>query len=1028
LDNCDDDLIDFAKYIPSRGGRVIITTRLTECHIHGAWENIDDLGPEFAVRLLLKASGLEDGDQNALKPVATSVVAALGQHALALVHAGAYIKKGYCTLSEYVQFFQNEQTRLLEFKPKQQASRYGSVYTTFEVSAKALASSERHDSHLALKLLNILAFMDREAVREDIFIRAFDECHDREGVHCVVWEENEAQWFQCSAALSTENVVTKHHYESENSDSCKDIEDVSCSWRGAYRCYTESEMLQDWEESQDSTDPMSEQKPISDSGQSSKVPDCSTNLVTHCPPQVYNTTHELPESGNYDDEPNAEAVEDCEEHEDDGDIDHLDLSHCDKVRSSGLVELQKSTRLRAACIRLAELSLVKFDKNEISMHPLVHEWARTRLSGVAREDAWEQALSILALSKDFTPDSNLMSHIDFCIRSLAEKKSQLGLSLHVTRALYNLALMYNGTRGHEIGLAILEILLKSDQLQPRKVSFKSTLILRQKARHLSFLQRHEEMKSCVDQVVQYTARYFEPDSLYARKAQALLADYHLESGDYQAAATLYESLYEQQLCSVVPDDSLMSDLTQGRIHAYRFLGNHEQAVPLLIQKMSGTQYSAHDSLEYLASSYIQMGAAEKAVELLEDFCKPDSSQMLRDHRWFEVRSTLAQAYRDLEEYDKAISILEDIILHTPMLFRPYHPIMFQISPIVDLAAIYRDIDKPIQVVQLLEEVAKICESNLPPDDPVRLSNKCWLAKTHRRLDNPCQAVILLEDVVKVEASSLPLDNSTRLFNMGMLAEIYLELQQPKQAVKLLVEVVEIRTSSLSSKDENRLGSMRWLAHAYLRLGEPSQAMPLLEELVHNMPADSPRRLDIFNGLADTYFMLNKLGQMVTLLEELIKSVPPHEFSSDLGASMEKLASALWQLRKPDQAVSALERVIALYRAHLVEDHMNRLRAMQSLAMLYNFLGTSEKVKKAVSLLEEVIETGRETLHADPVWLHGAQVVLADAREKLRQTSHQQLLVDFEEEQGIPDDTVERTSGITIRQRLRRLVKRVVRIF
>ncbi|KAH0294504.1 hypothetical protein KCU62_g478, partial [Aureobasidium sp. EXF-3399] len=95
LDNCDDDRIDFAKYIPSRGGSVIITTRLTECRIHGTWENIDELGKEDATQLLLKASGLEHGDQTALVSVAKSVVSILGQHALALVHAGAYIKRGY---------------------------------------------------------------------------------------------------------------------------------------------------------------------------------------------------------------------------------------------------------------------------------------------------------------------------------------------------------------------------------------------------------------------------------------------------------------------------------------------------------------------------------------------------------------------------------------------------------------------------------------------------------------------------------------------------------------------------------------------------------------------------------------------------------------------------------------------------------------------------------------------------------------------------------------------------------------------
>jgi hypothetical protein len=74
LDNCDDAEIDFARYIPSRGGSIIITTRLTECRNLGTWQNIDDLGSENATHLLLRASGLEDGDPETLIPAARLVV------------------------------------------------------------------------------------------------------------------------------------------------------------------------------------------------------------------------------------------------------------------------------------------------------------------------------------------------------------------------------------------------------------------------------------------------------------------------------------------------------------------------------------------------------------------------------------------------------------------------------------------------------------------------------------------------------------------------------------------------------------------------------------------------------------------------------------------------------------------------------------------------------------------------------------------------------------------------------------------
>ncbi|THZ29302.1 purine and uridine phosphorylase [Aureobasidium pullulans] len=162
LDNCDNIETDFAGYIPSRGGSVIVTTRLTECQHLGVWENVDDLGLEDAIQLLVRACGIKQEDQQAEWSHARAVVNLLGQHALALVHAGAYIKKGFCNLQMYCQTFRAQASKLMEFKPVQQASRYKNVYTTFEISAATLASSDDEDSQTAINLLEIFGLFDRE--------------------------------------------------------------------------------------------------------------------------------------------------------------------------------------------------------------------------------------------------------------------------------------------------------------------------------------------------------------------------------------------------------------------------------------------------------------------------------------------------------------------------------------------------------------------------------------------------------------------------------------------------------------------------------------------------------------------------------------------------------------------------------------------------------------------------------------------------------------------------------------------------
>ncbi|KAK6001655.1 hypothetical protein QM012_002145 [Aureobasidium pullulans] len=320
LDNCDNANEDYSGYIPSHGGSIIVTTRLQECSVFGTWKNIDELDEESATQLLLKASGIADACRTTQQCAAKSIVRMLGHHALALVHAGAYIKKGLCTLDEYVLLFHREKSRLMRFEIKQQASRYGSVYATFEVSAKALASSQDYESHLALRLLNILAFLDREAVEEESFTRASKGCYE-------VLREWEDDGMLC------------------------------------HRCATISRIEHD-------RSPERRSKP--DTGE----------LAASC---VFEHGIDDDEDENMDREYLSQ-------------INHLHIWHCEKVCTSDLLEHQATTKLRIARARLADLSLIKVDDNKMFMHPLVHEWARTRMNQAAWEDTWEQTDLIVYLS------------------------------------------------------------------------------------------------------------------------------------------------------------------------------------------------------------------------------------------------------------------------------------------------------------------------------------------------------------------------------------------------------------------------------------------------------------------------------------------------------------------------------------------------------------------------------------------------------------------------------------------------------
>ncbi len=176
VDNADDPCSDYGNlFPPSSGGHILLTTRNSECAFHETvgFENFERLDDADAVDLLLKASGLRTDAQHQTRQDAGLVVEALAGHALAIVHAGAFVRRKFCTLEEYPSRLAVQSKALLTFRPKQAASSYGDVYATFEVSAKVLEASSGTGERDALGLLGVLGFMHFQNVTGSIFERAW---------------------------------------------------------------------------------------------------------------------------------------------------------------------------------------------------------------------------------------------------------------------------------------------------------------------------------------------------------------------------------------------------------------------------------------------------------------------------------------------------------------------------------------------------------------------------------------------------------------------------------------------------------------------------------------------------------------------------------------------------------------------------------------------------------------------------------------------------------------------------------------
>ena len=175
IDNADDPLIDLSQYIPSgRRGDILITTRNLECGQYGTVgnETLPNLDLEFAQELLLRAANVPEHDWKEKEEATIAIVNALESHTLAIIQAGAYVRRRLCTLEEYPIIFQDQKDQILRFHSTQNMSTYGNVFSTFEVSAKYLEASPKPEDSDALHLLHTCAFMHNSGISERFYRRA----------------------------------------------------------------------------------------------------------------------------------------------------------------------------------------------------------------------------------------------------------------------------------------------------------------------------------------------------------------------------------------------------------------------------------------------------------------------------------------------------------------------------------------------------------------------------------------------------------------------------------------------------------------------------------------------------------------------------------------------------------------------------------------------------------------------------------------------------------------------------------------
>ncbi|KIW79021.1 hypothetical protein Z517_08861 [Fonsecaea pedrosoi CBS 271.37] len=383
-------------------------------------------------------------------------------------------------------------------------------------------------------------------------------------------------------------------------------------------------------------------------------------------------------------------------------------------------------RLMEALQMLKALGLVSVEESNegdrsVSMHPLVHAWARDRQSDQQRHESWLKMSCLIAVASvdnDFWSMSaqRLQAHLQAVIlwpmqsifggdpaSLIVDVLSQIGIICHILGDDKQLAL-------------ILERLFTHLNLDPSKVN---------------------------EQWV----------NIYELKAVNLIS-----SGGFDEAIALLTQVVEMKTGTLAKEDP-------GRLHsmyllalAYKGDGRVMEALTLLEQVVEIESHTRPETdptrlppMNALVLVYQDVGRAQEALSLLEKVVEIDSHQIVAGHpaRLYPMHAP-AMVYLLDRQPDKAIPLLEHVVETRRHTLTDEHPA--RLASMHEQGRAYRERGQLNEAVALLEEVVSTEKRTRAPEDPVRLNSMAELGKAYMANGQFNEALVLLDQVVDVVIS------------------------------------------------------------------------------------------------------------------------------------------------------------------------------------------------------------------------------------------------------------------------------------
>jgi tetratricopeptide (TPR) repeat protein len=469
------------------------------------------------------------------------------------------------------------------------------------------------------------------------------------------------------------------------------------------------------------------------------------------------------------------------------DTDRLTPWHASRLPSFIQIDIDiwDSFRLIEAIHLLKSFSLVSTDTYNgflsVSMHPLIHAWARDRLDPTEQHGSWVTTGCLVVVSSDDhvlwrKHGRQLQPHLQALVSWEMSRMFTSEPPVMITCILVKCGWLLYNLRDDAKLFVLMNNLLTYLSLNRLTVDERWLPVYDLTARNLVNYGKVREAVSLLEQVVKIREQTLAEDHPDRLTSQHELAGAYRANGQVKEAVSLLEQVVKIQ------EQTLAED------HPSRLASQHA-----------------------LAIAYRANGQVKEAVSLLEQVVKIREQTLAEDHpSRLASQHGLAGAYEANGQVKEAVSLLEQVVKIQEQTLAEDHP--DRLTSQHELARAYKANGQVKEAVSLLEQVVKIREQTLAEDHPDRLASQHELARAYRANRQVKEAVSLLEQVVKIQEQTLAEDHPSRLTSQHELAIIFWDLGRRNASLQIMKHVVEIRGQVLDKHHPDRKNSEAWLEY------------------------------------------------------------------------------------------------------------------------------------------------------------------------------------------------------------------------